>query len=86
MSAALAAFAVTAAVAAENSRIKLKSVFLIIVLESRLNSLFSKNGAVNFCRRKSVKSFNNCFVAELESVLNLLSLYHFGSDRACCNS
>ena len=43
-----------------------------------LYRLLRKHRAVDFCRRQTVKSLDNRFVAQLQSLLNRLAFYHLG--------
>jgi hypothetical protein len=52
----------------------------VVVCKSCLDSLLSKYTAVDFYCGKTVESFNNCLVCELESLADRLTL-----DKVCCD-
>ena len=60
------------------------TVLIVIILDCRLNSFLSKNGAVDLVSGESVKRLNDCLVCKLQSFGNRLALDHLSSHRAAC--
>ena len=58
----------------------------IVVIDSRFNSFFRKNGAMKLCGGKTFQSFHNGGVGQFESFVNALALDKFRCHAAGCNS
>ena len=61
------------------------AVFVVVILDRGLDCFFCKDGAVDLLRGKTVESFCNRLICELESLADGLALDHFGSHRARCD-